>query len=181
MSGATAGTWDLVCVPGRDEKDGQITEFSTATMAQMVLNFAERADLVPMDHNHQSSFVSANGQPAPALAFYGALAVVDERGIVVASAAAREVRPRPGSVAVLISRARTYEGIDRKRPGLWAFRSEVTPLGQELLANYRYVSPTFISEGTRRDGSACGYCLLAVAATNTPWQSGTVLQLERRP
>lgn len=160
-----AGVWDRICVPGRDEKDGQRTEFTVDTLSQMVANFEERGDLIPIDHNHQSNYAATNGQPAPALGFYGALAVV-EGGKVVKLGKAQGVEPS------------SSEGMDG-RDGLWAFRSEVTPLGQELLPNFRLLSPTFIADGTRRDGTSCGYCLLAVAATNTPWQSQTKLSFER--
>jgi Asp-tRNA(Asn)/Glu-tRNA(Gln) amidotransferase C subunit len=156
-----AGVWDRVCVPGFDEKDGQHTEFTVATLGEMVDNFVERGDQIPLDYNHQSNYSHVNGQPAPALAFYGALAIV-AGGSVTKLGCARGV-----------SASGTEPGLDLTREGLWAYRCEVTELGQTLLPNFKYVSPTFMSNGTKRDGTEIGYVLAAVAATNTPWQGET--------
>lgn len=160
-----AGVWDRVCVPGFDQKDGMATEFTVATMSQMVDNFARRGDPVPVDHNHQSNYAAQNGMPAPALAWYGALAVVD-RGRVVKSHALAGVAP--GS-----------DGLDLAKDGLWAYRTEVTEEGDRLLPNFKLLSPTFTPRGVARDGSEVGYVLAAVAATNTPWQSGTAITFGR--
>jgi hypothetical protein len=156
-----AGVWDRVCVPGVDEKDGQHTEFSVKTLSEMVDNFVERGDQIPLDYNHQSNYSHVNGQPAPALAWYGALAIV-AGGQVIKLGCARDV------VA-----SGTEDGLDLSREGLWAYRCEVTELGQQLLPNFKYVSPTFMSHATKRDGTEIGYALAAVAATNTPWQGET--------
>lgn len=161
-----SGVWDLVCVPGSDYKDGQSTEFNDATLTQMVENFRKRGDAIPLDHNHQSNYASQNGQPAPALAFYGAVAVVSG-GKILALARARDV-----------TATGQEPGLDLASDGLWAFRSQVTPLGQELLPNFKYLSPTFQLEATDREGNVVGYQLAAVAATNTPWQSGTAITFE---
>lgn len=154
------GVWDYVCIEGHDEKDGQSTDFDVDTLSQFINNFVERGDLIPIDFNHQSNYVTKNGQPAPALGFYGSLALVWD-GKIVKAGSARGVS------------ATASIGIDLSRNGLFAFRAEVTELGHQLLPNYKYLSPTFTKEGTRRDGSECGYVLCAVAATNTPWQAGT--------
>lgn len=162
-----AGVWDRVCVPGDDEKDGQSTSFNLDTLSQMVDNFVARGDQIPLDFNHQSNYAHINGQPAPALAFYGALAVV-ARGGVVKLGCARGV-----------AATGSEDGIDLAREGLWAYRCEVTELGQKLLPNFKYVSPTFMSEATARDGEEIGYMLAAVAATNTPWQSETEITFDK--
>lgn len=171
------GVWDLVCVPGHDEKDGQSTDFNVDTLSQMTANFEERADPIPLDFNHQSNLVAQNGQPAPALAFYGALAVV-AGGQIIKFGIARDTPPLPGSIQVSPATAQLTTP-DLSRDGLWCFRSEVTELGQKLLPNFKLVSPTFLPNGTKRDGTPCGYCLAAVAATNTPWQSGTEITFGR--
>ena len=178
-----AGKWDRICVPGSDEKDGESTEFTLETLTEMAANFEERGDPIPIDWNHQSNYAHTNGQPAPALGFYGALAVVWD-GEVVKIARARDMAPCAGSLYSPPSQAMT-DGIDLSRDGLWAFRSEVTsgtkkfPLGQELLPGFKFVSPTFTPEGTLRDGTEVGYCLAAVAATNTPWQGSTEITFAR--
>lgn len=158
--------WDRICLPGHDEKDGKETRFDVDTLTQMVRNFEGRGDLIPLDYNHQSNYAAKNGQPAPALAFYGALALVWD-GKIVAAGKARDVDATGNE-----------DGIDLARPGLYGLRVENTELGERLLPNYKYVSPTFLSNGTLRDGTPVGYCLAAVAATNTPWQSGTELTFQ---
>ena len=155
--------WDRICVPGRNVKDGEETVFDADTCGQMVANFARRGDPIMIDWNHQSSFAHENGQPAPALGFYGALAAVFG-GQLVACEYAR--------------------GVEQMQPtgledGLWGLRTEVTRQGQELLPGFKLLSPTFTPEGTDQQGNAVGYCLLAVAATNTPWQAGTSITFAR--
>lgn len=162
-----AGVWDRVCVPGHDEKDGQSTDFTLETLSQMVDNFVDRGDPIPLDYNHQSNYSHINGQPAPALAWYGALAVVMDGEVVKMGCAAG------------VSATGAEPGMDLSKDGLWAFRHEVTEIGQELLPGFKLTSPTFTSEGTKRDGTPVGYCLAAVAATNTPWQGGTSITFAR--
>ncbi len=154
--------WDRICVPTgeTDVKDGLETEFTVETMSEMVDNFAQRGDLIPVDWNHQTNYASKNGMPAPALAFYGALVVIDG-GKVVKAGEAR------GVTAVDVT------GLDLSLDGLWGYRTEVTEHGERDLMGFKYVSPTFTPEGTKRDGSPCGYMLIAVAATNSPFQEGT--------
>lgn len=161
--------WDFVCVEGWDRKDGQFTEFTPATLSQMVDNFAARGDEVPYDWNHQSGYTEQNGKPAPALAFAGALAVVWD-GQVVRHGGARGVQyelPDPVNLA--------------GGNGLYAYRCEVTdgsadyPLGQQILPGMKYLSPMFTSAGTDRQGVDVGYSLIAIGVTNTPWQPGTAL------
>ncbi len=159
------GVWDYVCVEGEDEKDGQSTRFDPSTLGQMIDNFSERGDDVPIDANHQSNYVQYNGQPAYALGFYSALALVWDGKIIKTSK---------------VDESQTYtEGLDLSKNGLWAYRTEVTEFGDKYLPGYKYLSPTFISNGTRRDGSECGYLLCAVAATNSPWQAGTQITFDR--
>lgn len=158
--------WDRICVPGSDEKDGQSTEFSLETLSQMVENFEERGDPIPIDFNHQSNYSHLNGQPAPALGFYGAFAVVLDGKI-----------QKIGALSGVD--ASNVEGLDLSLDGLWGLRTEVTELGDQLLPNFKLLSPTFSPEGVRRDGSPVGYSLAAVAATNTPWQSGTRITFDR--
>lgn len=160
------GVWDRICVPGRNVKDDEETIFDARTCGEMVANFARRGDPIMIDWNHQSSFAHENGQPAPALGFYGALASVFG-GKVVACEYAR--------------------GIDQTQPpanledGLWGLRTAVTPQGHELLPGFRMLSPTFTPEGVDQQGRSVGYSLLAVAATNTPWQAGTQITFGREP
>lgn len=170
-----AGVWDYICVPGHDEKDGQSTDFDEKTLSQMIDNFVDRGDPIPLDANHQSNYSHINGQPAPALAWYSGLALVWDGKIVKQGWASGQ---HGGSVEA--------DGLnpaqcDLSRPGLWGFRSEVTEYGQQYLPSFKLLSPTFMAKGTKRDGTECGYCLAAVAATNTPWQGGTEITFEQKP
>lgn len=154
--------WDRICVPGHDEKDGESTDFNLETLSQMVDNFVSRGDMIPIDANHQSNYAKINGQPAPALGFYGAFAVVWD-GKIAKAGSARDVDPSSMSM----------DGLDLSRDGLWGYRCEVTEYGDQLLPNFKLLSPTFTPEGVTRDGVPIGYQLAAVAATNSPWQSET--------
>jgi hypothetical protein len=156
--------WDYICVAGENIKEGEATSFDASTLGQMIENFVTRGDQVPIDFNHQSNYSHENGQPAPGLGFYGALAVVFD-GKVERVGYARGVDP--------VAMAPPLD-----KPGLWGYRCEVTELGQQLLPNYKYLSPTFTPEGTDQLSNPIGYQLLAVAATNTPWQAGTELTFE---
>jgi hypothetical protein len=166
--------WDFVCVEGWDLKEQQLTEFSPETLKQMIANFVERGDFVAYDWNHQTGYTEKNGKPAPALAFAGAFAAIWD-GKVIAHGGARN----PYVVEYDIPDA-------AGRPnGLWAYRCEVTdgsadyPLGQQLLPGFKYVSPMFTSQGLNRHGEEVGYQLIAIAATNAPWQSGTQINFSQ--
>lgn len=163
----SVNVWDYVCVDGWDKKNGQFTEFTPETLSQMVDNFAARGDLIPYDFNHQSGYTEENGQPAPALAYAGALAVIWDGEVIRHGGARGEeyVPPDPAG----------------RGNGLYSYRCKVTngsaeyPLGEQLLPGFEYLSPMFTSEGVNRHGEGVGYSLIAIACTNTPWQPGTEL------
>lgn len=156
--------WDYICVAGENIKEGEATSFDSGTLAQMIDNFVNRGDQVPIDFNHQSNYAHENGQPAPGLGFYGALASVFD-GKIEKLGYARGIDP-------------VAAGPPLDKPGLYGYRCEVTDLGQQLLPNYKYLSPTFTPEGCDQLSNPIGYQLLAVAATNTPWQAGTELTFQ---
>lgn len=163
-----SGVWDLLCLEGKDEKDGQSTEFSVETLSQFIENFEDRGDLLPYDHNHQTSYAAQNGKPAPALAWIGALACVWD-GKIVKAGSAKGVE------------FDASEGIDLSKNGLYVYRSEVTDLGQDLIPQFKYLSPTFTTNGTTREGKDVGYSLIAAAFTNTPHQPGTSVTMSSNP
>lgn len=150
------GKWDRFTTWGWSVKEGKQSEFTEETLKQIIENFVARGILLPLDYNHQSNFVQVNGQAAPSLARYSALAAV-HGGRVFAS----------GAVPGFDGAALDPTG---KGDGLYGYRCEVTPLGQQLLPNYRYLSPMFIPAGKDEQGRPIGYCLLAVAATDVPFQ-----------
>ncbi len=162
-----ARRWDLVCLPGKDVRGSDVTEFNEVTLGQMLRNFAStrQGDRIPYDANHSSQTCSQTGQPAPALAWASALALVWKGRVTIACG--RGVTDVTG-----------FEpGLDATTDGLYAFRESVTAMGQDLIGGgqYLYLSPTFIPNATTRDGVPVGYCLVSIAFVNTPHQPGTRL------
>ncbi len=155
-----ADVYDRFTSTGEKIKDGRLSVFDQATLTQMARNWLARGDKLAMCFNHQSAYVQQNGQPAPALAFYDALCVVIGGEIV-------HVAKLPDSRADSVPFESTARG-----DGLYGFRCEVTELGQQLLPNFKYISPMFTDEGRDEQGNEIGYVLFDVAATNTPFQAG---------
>lgn len=150
------GVWDRFTTWGESIKEGQETAFDEETCAQMVRNFVSRGVLVPMDHNHQTYKTGVNGQPARSLARYAALAVV-RGGEVVNFGVLKgyEVAP-PDPVG--------------RGDGIYGYRAEVTPYGQDILPDFKYISPAFNPAGQNEQGEQIGYVLECVAATDVPFQ-----------
>lgn len=158
------GRWDRFTSWGTKLKDGSETVFNAETLGQMVENFAKRKNDIAMCFDHQSAYVAENGQPAPALAWYSALAlIVDGKVAKFASHAANVQPPDPA-------------GLEN---GVYGYRAEITPLGEKLLPNYKYISPMFTDAGDDEKGNPVGYDLIDVAATNTPFQDGVGLTFHR--
>jgi phage I-like protein len=158
------GKWDRFTSWGVKVKDGEESTFNETNLGQMVENFANRKNDIAMCYDHQSAFVAENGQPAPALAFYNALA------LVVDGQLAKFATHDPSVSAPDVS------GLEN---GVYGYRSEVTELGQKLLPNYKYLSPMFTDKGLDETGNSIGYDLMDVAATNVPFQDGVGLTFHR--
>lgn len=160
----SVGKWDRFFSWGTKNKDGAELVFNEETLSQVVDNFATRQNLLAMDWDHQTAYVAENGRPAPALAFYCALALVVD-----------------GEVKKFVSRDDSVKAPDPTgfENGIYGYRSEVTPLGQELLPNYKYISPMFTDAGADEAGNPIGYDLMNVAATNTPFQDGCEITFNR--
>lgn len=160
----TVGKWDRFTSYGPKVKDGEESLFNDENLGQMVDNFANRKNDLAMCYDHQSAYVAENGQPAPALAWYNALAlVVDGKVLNFATHDPSVVELDP-------------TGLEN---GVYGYRSEVTPLGEKLLPNYRFVSPMFTDQGADEEGNQIGYDILDVAATNTPFQDGVGLTFHK--
>src|SRR5262249_38213582 len=69
------GVWDQLAKVGEFEKDGPVV-FDAETLATALKNFARRKNKLAMDWEHQALNAPANGQPAPSLARYNAMALV---------------------------------------------------------------------------------------------------------
>jgi hypothetical protein len=152
--------WDRFSSTGEKVKEGRRVLFDETNLRQMADNWRARGDRLSMCFNHQSAYVEKNGQPAEALAYYDALAVVIGGKIV------HFVALGNSSAAEVVFRS------SARGDGLYGFRSEVTELGQKVLPNFRYISPMFDDDGRDERGREIGYVLLDVAATNTPFQAG---------
>lgn len=173
--------WDRFTSWGPKHKNEPV-EFNETTLGQMVDNWRARGGALAMCQDHKSA--AAPLVAAPALAFYDALAVV--RGgqvlrfekLVMSAATA----PDP---ALLKAKVAAFASVDDPSPepdGLWGFRAEVTPLGEdprEGLRNYRYISPFFTDKGTDEQKNPIGYVLADVAATNTPFQGACPITLSQ--
>lgn len=158
------GMWDQVMTWGEKTKEGSDSVFDEFTLGQIVDNFRGRKNLIGMDYEHQTANSPANGAPAPQLALYNALAVI-RNGKVIDFASRDELLQPPNP--------------DGKSDGLYAYRCEVTPLGQQLLPNYRYISPMFDTDGADEQGNAIGYDLLNISAVSVPFQDGCEIQFTR--
>jgi hypothetical protein len=161
--------WDHLATFGVKVKNGVELEFTEETLGEMIANWRARGDLLAMCQDHLSAYVEQTGRPAPAMAFYNALALVHNAQLVRFEALDEAVPPPDAATLP---------------DGLHGYRSQHTPLGEdprEGLANYRYLSPMFTDNGLDEAGNPIGYALYDVAATNTPFQAGCAIQFHRRP
>lgn len=167
-----SGVWDRFTTWGPSRKlavnsEGKLyvaeTVFDEKSLGQMVDNFVARGVKVPLDWNHQTAYAKVNGKPAESLARYSILVVVRDGKVIKAGALKgyEEVPVDPADVGIWPSEI---------GDGLYGFRCEVTPRGQEVLPNLAGISPMFSSEGVDEQDNAIGYVLTAVAATDVPFQ-----------
>jgi hypothetical protein len=159
---AAVGKWSRIATFGAKSKDGAEMVFDASTLGQMVDNAAARGDKIAICQDHLSAFVAQTGQPAPALGFFTALAVVASGRVVKAWGG----QPEPSAL----------------EDGLYAMLGEITPLGHDPLrglANYAALSPMFSNKAADEAGHEIGFALYDVAATNTPFQSGTEIQFHK--
>jgi phage I-like protein len=158
------GVWDQLAKFGEFEKDGHVT-FSEETLRQGLKNFASRKNKLSMDYEHQALNAPLNGQPAPPLAYYDAMALVI--GGKVVDFAARDASVQPPKPADCVN-----PDTGAVEDGLYIRRAKVTPLGEQLLPNYDYISPAFTTEGTDEQGYEIGLDFINLAATGTPFLDG---------
>ena len=76
------GKWSRIATFGAKAKDGAEMTFDATTLGEMVRNAATRGDRIAICADHLSAYVAQTGQPAPALGFFDALAVVASGQIV---------------------------------------------------------------------------------------------------
>ena len=158
------GVWDQFMTWGDKSKDGSPIRFDELTLGQIVSNFASRKNLIGCDFEHQTANAPINGQPAPQLAFYNSLAVIRNEKVIAFASRDSNVLP-PNS-----------EG---KPDGLYGYRCEITPLGQQLLPNYKFYSPMFTTEGADEQGNPIGYDLMNVSAVSVPFQDACEITFDK--
>ncbi len=174
--------YDHFATMGDKVKDGDESKFSADTLGQMATNWYARGGRLAMCQDHKSAaapFVSA-----PGLAFYDAMAVVDGGKVVLFKKLADSVAVEPdvAQLAAEVMRFATETNPTPSPDGLWGWRCEVTPLGEdprEGLRNYRGISPMFVTDGTDEQGKPIGYVLFDVAATNAAFQAGCEITFSR--
>ena len=174
------GVWDRGETFGIKPKDGQKTVFSVKTFGQFIDNWLGRGEPLSVCYNHQTAYVAQNGAPAPSLAFHDAVAMVKNGEVIrfekLSKSQASEPDIKDLTEAVLVF---STDGDQKPSPdGLWWYRCEVTPLGQELLPNYKFLSPMFVPDGEDEYGNKIGYTIYDHAATNTAFQAGCMIRFD---
>lgn len=155
---ASDGTkWDQVAKLGSFDQGGEPAVFDLTTCSEMLKNFSKQKNKIGMDYEHQAINAPKNGQPAPALAWYNALMLVHAGKIV-------ECVTQDPNIS--------YPDVSGHDDGVYAHRCEVTPLGKQLLPNYKYISPAFVTNGKDEQGKSIGYALINIACTNIPFLDG---------
>lgn len=151
------GKWSRIATFGEKEKDGARMTFNADTLGEMVTNAERRGDPIAICADHASAYPET--KDAPALGFFGALAVV-----------------AGGQVVKSWNGAPDASGLG---DGLYGRLDQITPRGADPLhglVNYKSLSPMFVTDGADEAGNAIGFNLFDVAATNTPFQSGCAIQ-----
>ncbi len=157
------GKWSRIATFGAKSKDGSEMVFDAKSLGQMVANAEARGDKIAICQDHLSAYIAQTGQPAPALGYFTALALVEGGAVVQAW---------NGEPAATLD------------DGLYAMLGEITPRGldpRDGLVNYAFLSPMFSNKATDEAGNGIGFALYDVAATNTPFQAGTEIQFTGGP
>src|SRR5262249_17557879 len=102
-------------------------------------------------------------------------AVVKCEKLAVSSAESPNVETMKQNVSVLATDANPSPSID----GCWFHRCEITPMGEELLPGFRYISPMFTTGGRDGPGNEVGSLLLVLAPPKTPFQAGCLINFDR--
>lgn len=176
------GKWSrIMCYGARRQQqpDGSLRDFKfdPASFQQAVANFkrmfAGRGKGMGSDYEHQSLNAASNGQAAPNLCFFGAMAHVDASGAVVGQEHVRPGLPEIDPAAERARLAQQNPEADSDPAGLWVCCAEVTPLGIELIPNYSQLSPAFDDHDKDEQGQDIGLAVQNVSFVNTAFQTGT--------
>lgn len=177
LGGLGVGKWDRIMTPGRKVQDGTDFDFSPTTFREIVRNFSRTYSerRLPLDFRHNA--IRDSDFPEQNLAYYDSLtAVIDGKVELFWS---QDPSVQPPDPAELLA------GLQAKFPratspdGLWARKSEVTPLGMSCLPNMEQLSPLFSKDDTDEFGNPIGYSLLNVSAVGVAFQNGTTINLSK--
>ena len=174
------GVWDRLATLGYKEKDGEPADFTPDTLHSFARNWYARSQRISVCLDHAS--VHAGLVPAPAAAWYDAMAVIVGARVVFFKKLSRSVADPP-DVNELRRQAARFATDDHPSPspdGLWWHRCVITPLGEhptEGLRNYLGLSPMFRMDGRDEAGRPCGPVVFDGAAVNANFQAGCELTL----
>lgn len=172
------GKWDRVMTLGAKLQDGEDFDFNAETLSQCVDNFAKThtARRMPLDFRHNAARDSDS--PEQDLAYYDSVAAVIDGQVVKFWSQDPQVSP-PDPAELLTEIQARFPRIE-SMDGLWARKSEITPLGIEKLPNMHQLSPLFSKDDKAEDGTPIGYNLLNVSAVGVAFQDGTTINLSKR-
>lgn len=183
-----SGVWDRFMTPGRkvqylpreNPETGEIEtvaqeyDFSDETFRRFVENFRRTFSLrrLILDDGNHRAMEPGHVQPQE-LARYSGEAVI-WGGQVIAFWDQFPDLPAPDPVALLSQLQAKFPRAESS-DGLWGYRREVTPLGEQLLPNMSSLSPGFTMNDTDEAGNEIGPNILNVSPVYNSHQNGTVL------
>lgn len=176
------GKWSRIATFGTKRQrqlDGSFREIelSEAAFAQALQNFrrmfAGRGKGMGSDYEHQTVNAAENGQPAPNLCYWGAMAVVGQDGAVTGAVDLFGNAPQIDPAAERARLAADHPETDGNPAGLWALCTEVTPLGRKLIPNYSQLSMLFSDDDVDEAGAKVGFCVQNVSFVNVAFLNGT--------
>ncbi len=157
-------------------------DFSPETFCQIVDNFSRvfSQRRLGMDYKHVAGSPELEPGPEQNLAYYSGLAVILQGKVIkLWDHDPRRLPPDPEGLLQELQkkfpRHQSLEDVD----GLWGYKCEVTPLGEEKLPNCEQLSPLFSKEDYDEFGTPIGYNLLNVSAVGIAFQNGTIINLSK--
>lgn len=185
---AMVGVWDRFMTPGRKvqylprenpetgevETVAQEYDFSDETFKKFVENFQRTFSLrrLILDDGNHRAMEPGHIQPQELARYSGEAAVWGGRVIAFWDQFPDLPAPDPGA---LLAQLRQKFPRAQSPDGIWGYRREVTPLGEQLLPNMSSLSPGFAMNDTDEAGNEIGPNILNVSPVYNSHQNGTVL------
>lgn len=176
------GKWSRIATYGtkrQQQEDGswRTFVFDDKSFAQGLKNFRRmfggRGKGMGSDYEHQTLNAPLNGQPAPNLCYWSALAVINQAGKLLGL---EDLRGDAAPLDPEAERARLQEqnpAEDSSPAGTWVLCGEITPLGEKLIPNYSQLSPLFNDQDTDEQGRQVGFAWQNVSFVNVAFQGRT--------